>query len=224
MSVENAGRFEWERVFRRCRLPSTTKAVGFAMATYADGDGSRIYPGAARLAAVTGLSERSVRGALTNLRDLGLVHRTVKGGMRGTHAFADVYQLQIPADLLERFDLLTTDEEVVPNRQQLPPGPRSQPAAAAGTSSPNRQLSAPQPAAPSSQPAAHAPQPAAAAAHHLRDQPPTSTTTRTTVVQIPTHPQTARANPRCNKHGHEFSGWPCTACASETKGARRHAS
>src|SRR5437763_8406128 len=56
-------RYEWERWIRRCQLTPTVKLVAFVMAQYAARDGSRIYPGVNRLAAVTGLSERSVRSA-----------------------------------------------------------------------------------------------------------------------------------------------------------------
>jgi hypothetical protein len=139
-------RYEWERWVRRCILPSSTKLVAFVMATYAARDGSRIFPGVARLAATTGLSERTVRTALGNLRDVGLIERVYPGGRRGTQAFADVHRLAIPADLMERVELLNPEEDALPKRQPLPPGkPRK--------SVPNRQLSASQPATDDAQPA-----------------------------------------------------------------------
>lgn len=137
-----AGRYEWERIVRRCELPSTTKLVAMMAASYANTDGSRIFPGTARLAAVCSLSERAVRAALGNLRDVGLLVRDVKGGMRGTKAYADVYHLAIPADLLERVAMLGPDEEAHPNRHVVPPGPL-----------PNRHETTSQPARGSPQPA-----------------------------------------------------------------------
>ena len=223
MTLHPAARFDWERLVRRCCLPSTTKLVAYAMATYADADGSRVFPGATRLAAVTGLSERSVRGALGNLRDLGLIERTTKGGMRGTRAFADVHQLTIPDDLLERMDLLTVDEEAAPNRQPVPAAADPQPAAPACWGSPSRQLTTSQPAAPSSQPAADDTPTGRSCTPPTHYQPLTEPKTRTPVVPLGAEPPTAREGTRCEKYGHEFSGWPCLACASEAKEAR-HAS
>lgn len=139
-------RYEWERWVRRCILPSSAKLVALVMATYAARDGSRIFPGVARLAATTGLSERTVRTALGTLRDVGLIERVYPGGRRGTQAFADVHRLAIPADLMERVGLLNPDEDAVPKRQQLPPGKPPK-------GDPNRQLSASQPATDDAQPA-----------------------------------------------------------------------
>jgi hypothetical protein len=108
--VKNADRYEWERLVRRCRLPATTKLVAAMMAHYANRDGSRIYPGVARLSAVTGLSERSVRAALGQLRDLDLITRTRKGSSLGRQALTDEHKLTYPADLERRVHLLDPDE------------------------------------------------------------------------------------------------------------------
>ncbi len=139
-------RYEWERWVRRCCLPSSAKLVAFVMATYAARDGSRIFPGVARLAETTGLSERTVRTALGILRDVGLIERVYPGGRRGTQAFADVHRLAIPADLMDRVPMLNPDEDRLPNRQQLPPGKSPKDV-------PNRQMSASQPATDDTQPA-----------------------------------------------------------------------
>lgn len=139
-------RYDWERWVRRCVLPSSTKLVALVMATYAARDGSRVFPGVARLAATTGLSERTVRTALGILRDVGLIERIAEGGRRGVQSFTDVHRLAIPADLMERAQFLDPDEDVIPKRQQLPPGkPRE--------TNPNRQMTTPQPATISAQPA-----------------------------------------------------------------------
>lgn len=139
-------RYDWERWLRRCVLPPTTKLVGFVMATYSARDGSRVFPGVCRLSATTGLSERTVRTALGNLRDAGLIERVAEGGRRGTQAFTDVHRLVIPADLMDRVELLNPEEDVVPRRHHLPPGKPTQ-------GVPNRQMGAPQPANDDAQPA-----------------------------------------------------------------------
>lgn len=139
-------RYDWERWVRRCILPSSTKLVALVMATYAARDGSRIFPGVTRLAATTGLSERTVRTALGNLRDVGLIERVYPGGRRGAQNFTDVHRLAIPADLTERVEMLNPDEDALPKRQPLPVGKLSK-------TVPNRQMSASQPATGDAQPA-----------------------------------------------------------------------
>lgn len=137
-----ATRYDWERIIRRAVVPSTVKLVALALATYADADGTRVYPGVARLVAVTSLSERSVRNALAELRRIGLIERVFKGGRHGTNAYTDVHRLAIPVELFELVDVLDPDEEPHPNRQEVPPG-----------TVPNRQEVQSQPAPGASQPA-----------------------------------------------------------------------
>lgn len=103
-------RYEWERLVRRVRLGAPSKHVALTMATYANRDGTGIYPGQLRLVAVTELSERSVRDALKKLRGIGLLVRVREGSRNGRRAFADEYALAIPADLLDRVELLDPDE------------------------------------------------------------------------------------------------------------------
>ncbi len=103
-------RYEWERILRRCVLPPTVKAVAAFAAQYANRDGTRVYPGVNRLAAVTGLSERSVRRALQTLRELGLLARTRKGSSLGRQALTDEHKLTRPVDLDRRLHLLDPEE------------------------------------------------------------------------------------------------------------------
>lgn len=112
--VSAVDRYEWERLVRRCVLTSPTKLVALTVATYANRDGSGIYPGVTRLTAVTALSERSVRGALKTLREVGLLLRTRDGSRNGRRAYADEYALTIPVDLLDRVELLDPDESAAP--------------------------------------------------------------------------------------------------------------
>lgn len=198
---EKFHRYDWERWVRRVQLPPTTKLVALTMATYAAKDGSRVFPGVTRLAAVTGLSERTVRTALGNLRDVGLIERVWPGGRRGTQVFTDVHRLAIPADLMSRAEFLDPDEDVIPNRQQLPPGiepsraPKRQPLPD-GDPSPNRQMDASQPANDDAQPAnddiptGNGCTPTAQVTPHRSDQPTTEG------LVAGTQPLTARASPR----------------------------
>jgi hypothetical protein len=104
------GRYEWERVVRRIVMPPNIKLLAFAMATYADPDGSRVRPGVDVLAAVVGQSDSTVRRSLAVLRTkLGLLDQTTRGGGRNGRGKTAEYQLTIPADLLDRVDLLTPD-------------------------------------------------------------------------------------------------------------------
>lgn len=105
------GRYEWERVLRRCVLhPQPVKTVGAFLAQYANADGTHVRPGVDRLAAVSGLSERSVRNGLTVLRELGLITRTRVGSSLGRQALTDEYRLSYPADLMRRVHMLDPDE------------------------------------------------------------------------------------------------------------------
>lgn len=109
-SPRSVGRYEWERLVRRCVLPAPVKHTAASLAQYANADGTRVYPGVARLAAVTSLSERSVRGALSALRDLQLITRTRKGSSLGRQAMTDEHRLTCPADLMRRVHMLDPDE------------------------------------------------------------------------------------------------------------------
>lgn len=106
----SVGRYEWERWVRRVRLHPSVKLVALTLATYANRDGTHMYPGVAKLAAVTGLTERSVRDALKTLRDLGLLERTREGFRNGRRALADEHEMRRPTDLEDRTHLLSPDE------------------------------------------------------------------------------------------------------------------
>ena len=78
-------RYEWERIMRRVRFGAPmTKYVGMVLAQYANTDGSNAFPSQDKLARVCEVSEKTVRTALGELRERGLIVRDRKGGMRGT--------------------------------------------------------------------------------------------------------------------------------------------
>uniref|UniRef100_UPI003F494C2D helix-turn-helix domain-containing protein n=1 Tax=Nocardia suismassiliense TaxID=2077092 RepID=UPI003F494C2D len=100
-------RFEWERVVRRMQMASTPKFLALMMATYSDQDGSRVRPGVERLARVMCVSEKTVKRALSDLRDLGLIERTKQGNRHAR--LADEYRLTVPSTLLDH-PMLDPDE------------------------------------------------------------------------------------------------------------------
>lgn len=96
-------RFGTVRVSGKNITSSRIKAVAYRLANYADSDGSRVRPGLARLAVDLEISYDTAGRAVQHLASLGLL-RLVRPGTRPGHA--DVYQLAIPADLLDRVDVL----------------------------------------------------------------------------------------------------------------------
>jgi hypothetical protein len=106
--LQPCGRFEWERIVRRCVIHPTTKFVGFVMAQYARSNGTSIRPGTKVVAAVCGMSERNAERHLKTLRSLGLIEKTTGGG--GPNRRAASYRLTVPEDLLDRVEMLDPGE------------------------------------------------------------------------------------------------------------------
>lgn len=121
VEIQPIGRFEWERIIRRIRMPKPLKFLALLLSTYADPDGTRVRPGVVELMEDTGDGDRHVRRLLGQLRDeYGLIQQVSRGGGRGGKGKAATYRLTIPADLLERC--------LVRN-----PGSRSKPDGSTGT-------------------------------------------------------------------------------------------
>ena len=95
-------RFGVVRRGRKTVSGATIKAVAGRLSTYADPDGSRVFPGLARLAVDLEMSYDTVKMAVSALSRVGLL-RLVKAGVRRGHA--DEYHLAIPTDLLDRDDV-----------------------------------------------------------------------------------------------------------------------
>lgn len=107
--LEPMGRYEWERLVRRVAMPKPLKLVALLLATWSDPDGTRVRPGTAVLAAVTGDTERTITRLLAQLRGLGLVKVVSRGGGRAGRGKATEYRLCFPTDLLERVRVLRPD-------------------------------------------------------------------------------------------------------------------
>jgi hypothetical protein len=108
MLLQPCGRFEWERIVRRCVIHPTTKLVAFVMAQYARSNGTSIRPGTKVVAAVCTMTERNAERHLRKLRELGLIEKTTGGG--GPNRRAASYRLTIPEDLLDRVEMLDPGE------------------------------------------------------------------------------------------------------------------
>lgn len=99
MKVEPASRFVWEKAIRRAKLGTgkngaSTLAVAFAVATFANADGTSIHPGVALVAAGLGLSARTVDRALSRLKAEGYLTKVREGNSRA--GLADEYRLSLP--------------------------------------------------------------------------------------------------------------------------------
>jgi hypothetical protein len=87
-------RAKWEHLIRWLPLASTTKAVAYALATFADNEsGENVRPGERLLAHATGLSTRAVREHTNVLMEEGLLYRHSKGSFSGRRGWASVYVL-----------------------------------------------------------------------------------------------------------------------------------
>jgi helix-turn-helix protein len=107
-------RFDWERVIRRATiLDFTDKGIALLLATFADYDGTRIFPGTQRLIAVSGRSKSVVLRSVRKLRDHGLIERVEERGKNGRKGDFDLYRLTIPVDCLGRLRLLDPDDNQV---------------------------------------------------------------------------------------------------------------
>ena len=90
----------WIIIVRRARLHATTKLVALMLASYADPDGTSIYPGAARLTIQTGLSYRTIQREIAHLRSVGLIEQLPRKGLR--RGWSAPYRLILHDDLLEK--------------------------------------------------------------------------------------------------------------------------
>lgn len=95
---------QWTDVVRRARLGRTVKAVAMVLATYADADGTRVFPGVARLSYECELGYNVTQNALAKLREVQLIELVNRSTRRGT---ADEYRLILGEELLERVEVPT---------------------------------------------------------------------------------------------------------------------
>jgi hypothetical protein len=86
-------RFRWEQELRASDLSTKARHVGHLMATYANPDGTKIFPGVTLLAKGAGMGVRTVHKGLRELREGGWVQRVREGNSR--NGLADEYRLTV---------------------------------------------------------------------------------------------------------------------------------
>lgn len=109
---------QWTDVVRRARLGRTVKAVAMVLATYADANGQRVFPGVARLAWECEINYNTAQQALAKLREVELIELVRKSGTKGAkRREADEYRLILGEGLLEHVEVPTPAQaEVAMNK------------------------------------------------------------------------------------------------------------
>lgn len=90
-------RYDWERLIFRLEKSLEFKAIAWAMAQFANQDGSRVRPGRDLIADGLERSGRRIGDYLTEMLDLGLLTVSSRGGGRGGAGTHTVYYLSMPA-------------------------------------------------------------------------------------------------------------------------------
>lgn len=129
-------RYEWDGVLRRLKLSPTVKLVAAYVSQYADTAGRHARPGVERLALETGYGSATIKRSLAKLRELGLLELVRSGSSQGRRGKANEYKLAVPADLLERVDLVDGFGSAEPSGQEQgsPGDPGSEPRDSSDTS------------------------------------------------------------------------------------------
>lgn len=99
----------WVNIVRRARLGATTTLVALTVASYANKDGTSVFPGAARLAVQCEISYSTARASLAKLRRVGLIEMVRRGARK--RGQADEYRLILAEDLMDRCEVPTPEQE-----------------------------------------------------------------------------------------------------------------
>jgi hypothetical protein len=97
-------RWTWIDIVRRAKLGRTVKGVAFLLATYADNDGTRVFPGIATVAVAAEVDYKTAKQALQALVKAGLLERVSSLRRRGS---GSEYKLILADVLLERTEVLS---------------------------------------------------------------------------------------------------------------------
>lgn len=117
MDLKPASVWEWQRLVRRAQFTERdAMLIALALATYADPDGTRIWPGVKRLTRVCQRSRATVCRCLSELRALGLIECVESGSATGKKGGSDEYRLTFPADILVTIVMLGPDEDLSTTR------------------------------------------------------------------------------------------------------------
>lgn len=118
----NASRFTWEAFIRGARLAdvipaqgkrgavsaATFKAIALVWASYADPDGTNVFPGVATVAVAAEVSFKTAKLVTAKLVELGLLKRVAATTRRARRY--DLYRLALPEDILEHVTHLNPDQ------------------------------------------------------------------------------------------------------------------
>lgn len=97
--------YTWVGVARAARLGKTVKLVALVLASHADPDGTRVFPGVALTSVESEVSYNVVKAALGKLRDVGMLELVRYGSRRDKKT--DEYRLILHPDVMERIEVWT---------------------------------------------------------------------------------------------------------------------
>jgi Helix-turn-helix domain len=123
---------EWTDLIRRARLGRTVKGVALLIATYADSDGTRVYPGVARIAVEAEVDYKTAQRSVAELVKAGLL--TIVRGHTGRRGQSTEYRLSIDENAMTPTTVLTPDglgeavETVRAKNRRRPHSPSTGPA------------------------------------------------------------------------------------------------
>ena len=112
---------DWVAIWHEVAAKPPVKVTGYAILKFADySDGADIRPGEDRLAVITQQTTRTVRSALWQMREWGLIWRYRQGSKHGRQQLADEYRLTMPDDLVTRVPLIVSVAALPDHRNEVP--------------------------------------------------------------------------------------------------------
>ena len=113
---------DWIAIWHEVAAKPPVKVTGYALLKFADyWDGADIRPGEELLAIATQQTTRTVRSALGQIREWGLIWRYRQGSRHGRQQLADEYRLTLPDDLVTRRVPLIVSVAALPDHRNMVP-------------------------------------------------------------------------------------------------------
>jgi hypothetical protein len=97
VDVQPVGKFAWQALILRMKIPTSCKVVAFALSHFANEDGSRVFPGQQKVADMAVLHETNARRHIRTLLASGMLQVVKQGGGRGGATTS--YRLSRPTDI-----------------------------------------------------------------------------------------------------------------------------
>lgn len=88
---------DWINLIFRMKIPTNCYGVAIALARFASTDGTNVFPGAKKIADMAKMDEKTARGHIKALLELGMLALKKRGGGRAGNP--SVYRLTRPADI-----------------------------------------------------------------------------------------------------------------------------